>query len=98
MQILSGNGSGECTETGRKVQAVTVALYGAGQVGHNVAAILGRRRGVEVLGPFGRDEREQALRSGAEVVVIATTSFLCDIADDVREAVRSGSNVITTAE
>ena len=51
-----------------------------------------------MLGPFGRDRRDEALRSGADVVVIATTSFLAEIADDVRDAVESGSNVITTAE
>ena len=75
-----------------------VALYGAGQVSNNVAAILARRSGVEVLGPYGRDERERAVLSGADVVVIATTSFLREIADDVRAAVSAGSNVITTAE
>ena len=32
------------------------------------------------------------------MVVIATTSFLAAIADDVRDAVEAGSNVITTAE
>jgi 4-hydroxy-tetrahydrodipicolinate reductase len=74
-----------------------VAFYGAGQVATNAAQIL-RRRGIEVLGPFGRDERDVALRSGADVVVIATTSFLSAIADDVRDAVEAGSNVITTAE
>jgi hypothetical protein len=75
-----------------------VALYGAGQVSGNVARILSRRAGVEVLGPFGRDARDDALGSGADVVVIATTSFLRDIAPDVRDAVETGSNVITTAE
>ena len=75
-----------------------VAFYGAGQVGTNAAEILHRRNGIEVLGPFGRSERDAALRSGADVVVIATTSFLAGIADDVRDAVESGSNVITTAE
>jgi hypothetical protein len=74
-----------------------VAFYGAGQVSTNTATIL-RRRGIEVLGPFGRDRRDDALRSGADVVVIATTSFLAEIADDVRDAVEAGSNVITTAE
>jgi 4-hydroxy-tetrahydrodipicolinate reductase len=77
---------------------IRVAFYGAGQVSTNTAAILRRREGIEVLGPFGRAERDEALRSGADVVVIATTSFLAEIADDVRDAVESGSNVITTAE
>jgi 4-hydroxy-tetrahydrodipicolinate reductase len=50
------------------------------------------------MGPYGRPDRDTALSSGADAVVIATTSFLTDIADDLREAVRAGSNVITTAE
>jgi hypothetical protein len=75
-----------------------VSIYGAGQVGHNAAEILGRREDVTVLGPFGRAQRSEALCGGADVVVIATTSFLAAIADDVRDAVESGSNVITTAE
>ena len=75
-----------------------VAFYGAGQVSRNAAEILRRRPGIEVLGPFGRGERDAALGSGADVVVIATTSFLSDVADDVRDAVEAGSNVITTAE
>jgi len=77
---------------------IRVAFYGAGQVSTNTAAILRRREGIEVLGPFGRAQRDEALRGCADVVVIATTSFLAEIADDVRDAVESGSNVITTAE
>ncbi len=79
-------------------RALRVAFYGAGQVGTNASEILRRREGIEVLGPFGRAQRDEALRAGADVVVIATTSFLSAIADDVRDAVESGSNVITTAE
>jgi 4-hydroxy-tetrahydrodipicolinate reductase len=75
-----------------------VSLYGAGLVGGNVAKVLSGRKGIRVEGPFDRAERDRALRGGADVVVIATTSFLADIADDVRAAVESGSNVITTAE
>jgi 2,4-diaminopentanoate dehydrogenase len=75
-----------------------VSLYGAGQVNGNVARILGRRRGVEVLGPWGRADRARALGSGADLVVIATTSFLAEVAPDIRDAVRSHANVITTAE
>lgn len=74
------------------------SVYGAGQAGTSVADLLRRRGGVDVLGPFGRDRREEALRSGADVVVIATASFLGSIADDLRDAVEAGSNVITTAE
>jgi 2,4-diaminopentanoate dehydrogenase len=75
-----------------------VSFYGAGQVSTNASEILRRRGGIEVLGPFGRSQRDDALRAGADVVVIATTSFLSAIADDVHDAVESGSNVITTAE
>ncbi len=75
-----------------------VAFYGAGQVSTNAAEILRRRDGIEVVGVFDRDRREDALRGGSDVVVIATTSFLAAIADDVRDAVAAGSNVITTAE
>ena len=75
-----------------------VALYGAGQLATNVAAILSLRPGHEVLGPCGRDRRDDALRSGADVVVIATTSFLAEVAPDIRLAVESGSSVIVSAE
>jgi 4-hydroxy-tetrahydrodipicolinate reductase len=77
---------------------VNVAIYGAGQAGTAVAALLRARAGITVHGPFGRDRREAALAGGADVVVIATTSFLDAIAPDVREAVEAGANVLTTAE
>jgi 4-hydroxy-tetrahydrodipicolinate reductase len=77
---------------------VKVSIYGAGQAGTAVAAILRRRAGVEVLGPFGREQRDVALGGGADVVVIATTSFLREIAPDVRRAVEAGANVLTSAE
>lgn len=75
-----------------------VNVYGAGLVGSNVAEALAGREGIEIFGPFGREERDAALGTGADVVVIATTSFLAAVADDIRAAVESGSNVITTAE
>ena len=75
-----------------------VALYGAGSVSSSVAEVLSRREGFEVLGVFDRDGREDALTSGADVVVIASTSFLEEIAPDIRLAIESGSNVLTTAE
>ena len=75
-----------------------VSFYGAGQVGKNASGILRGREGIEVLGPFDRTQRDEALLGGADVVVIATTSFLAGIADDVQAAVEAGSNVITTAE
>jgi hypothetical protein len=75
-----------------------VAFYGAGQVSRNTSEVLRRRLDVEVLGPHDRSRRDEALRSGADVVVIATTSFLSDVAEDIGDAVEAGSNVITTAE
>jgi 4-hydroxy-tetrahydrodipicolinate reductase len=78
--------------------ALRVAFYGAGQVSANTSAILRRRAGIEVLGPFGRNDRDAALRGGADVVVIATTSFLSEVAPDIETAAEAGSNVITTAE
>jgi 2,4-diaminopentanoate dehydrogenase len=77
---------------------VKVTIYGAGQVGTAVGRLLAQRAGYEVLGPWDRSRREEALRSGADVVVIATTSFLSEVGPDIRLAVISGSNVITTAE
>lgn len=76
----------------------SVAIYGAGQAGSAVAALLRARPDVTASGPFGRAERERALTAGADVVVIATTSFLVNIAEDVRAAIGSASNVLTTAE
>jgi len=75
-----------------------VAFYGAGQVGTAAFQILRRRSDVEAMGPFNRSQRADALRSGADVVVIATTSFLSAVAGDIMDAIESGSNVITTAE
>lgn len=75
-----------------------VSLYGNGQVNRRVAEILAARSGYEVAGPYGRDDRERALGSGADIVVVATTSFLAEIAPDLVDAIKAGSNVITTAE
>jgi hypothetical protein len=77
---------------------IRVALYGAGQVNANVARILAGRPGYEVIGPLGRTERTRAFTAGADIVAIATTSFLSELAPDIRSAVEAGSNVITTAE
>ena len=52
----------------------------------------------EVRGPFGRQQHDNALRSGADVVVIATTTRLRDVASDIELAVGSGSNVLVSAE
>jgi 4-hydroxy-tetrahydrodipicolinate reductase len=79
---------------------VRISIYGAGQAGNAIAKLLRERPGYEVAGPYGRADRERALGGdgGVDVVVIATTSFLAEVADDVRFAIRSGANVLTTAE
>ena len=76
----------------------SVAIYGAGLLGSNVAKLLSVIPSMTVLGPYGRSEREKALCSGSDVVVIATTTRLRDIADDAREAINAGSNVLISAE
>jgi 4-hydroxy-tetrahydrodipicolinate reductase len=76
----------------------SIAIYGAGLLGTNVAKLLSVRPWLSVYGPYGRTEREKALRSGADVVIIATTTRLRDVADDVREAINFGSNVLISAE
>lgn len=75
-----------------------VALYGAGQLATNVAEIMSQRPEIDVLGPRGRDGRDEILGSGADVVIVATTSFLHEVAPDIRLAVQFGSNVIASAE
>jgi 4-hydroxy-tetrahydrodipicolinate reductase len=76
----------------------TVSVYGAGQLGQAVAAGLRTRGEHRVAGPFRREDRELALNSGADVVLIATTTLFKDVADYIREAVTAGSNVLVSAE
>ncbi len=76
----------------------SVAIYGAGQLGKSVAELLAKVPNHQVIGPYGRDEREKALTSGADVVIIATTSLFKDVADDIEMAVVSGSNVLVSSE
>lgn len=76
----------------------SVSIYGTGQLGTAVARLLREVPAHKVLGPFGRDERVEALGSGADVVIIATTTRLRDVADDIEFAVTSGSNVLVSAE
>lgn len=76
----------------------TVAIYGAGQLGCGIATVLAERSVHRVLGPYARDERALALGQGADVVLIATTTRLADVVDDIRSAVAAGSNVLVSAE
>jgi len=83
---------------GTRSKMKTVAIYGAGLLGTNVAKLLSQTSKVTVLGPYGRSERDLALRSGSDVVIIATTTRLRDVAEDAREAIGAGSNVLISAE
>ena len=76
----------------------SVAIFGAGQLGTNVAAIVRERGHYEVLGPFGREDASSALESGAHLVIIATTSRFRDVASDIVRAIEAGSNVLVSAE
>lgn len=76
----------------------SVSIYGKGQLGTEVARLLREVPAHRVLGPFGRDERAEALGSGADVVIIATTTRLRDVAEDIEFAVASGSNVLVSSE
>lgn len=77
---------------------IRVSIYGAGQLGTAVGNLLRERPRFIVRGPFWRDQRSEALSSDADAVVIATTSFISEVASDIQAAVEAGSNVITTAE
>jgi len=76
----------------------SVSIYGAGQLGQAVATGLRERGSHRVAGPFPREDRELALNSGADVVLIATTTLFKDVADYIRDAVNAGSNVLVSAE
>ena len=82
----------------RPLRNVSIAIYGAGQLGTSVAELLVSNTRYVVQGPYGRVDRDAALTSGADVVVIATTTRLRDVADDIELAVADGSNVLVSAE
>ncbi len=77
---------------------IQVAIAGDGQLAHGVAEILARRADVTLTGPTPRAELGRALESGADVVVIATTTRLADVLPSVQTAVTCGSNVLVSAE
>ncbi|MDP1720822.1 MAG: hypothetical protein Q8L08_07510 [Candidatus Nanopelagicaceae bacterium] len=76
----------------------SVSIYGTGQLGTEVARLLRDVPAHKVLGPLTRSEREKALASGADVVIIATTTKFKDVAEDIELAVTSGSNVLVSSE
>lgn len=90
-----------------------VILFGVGRVGRDVARLLHARPGFQVVAAYSRNpsfdgkdlfgiqitkDRQRALQVPADVAVIATTSFLRDLAEDIRAAVQAGLNVICTGE
>ncbi len=77
---------------------IHVAIAGDGQLGRGVADALSARSDIAILGPVGRDHLGDALESGADLVVVATTTLLAEVADAIRTAVLHGSNVIVSAE
>ena len=76
----------------------SVSIYGAGQLGHGVAALLRNGGRYDVRGPYGRDSVGEALDGAADVVIIATTTLLADVAPDIRRSLDHGSNVLVSAE
>ena len=59
---------------------------------------LGEHAGISSLGVEIVTDRAGALAQPADLLVVATTSFLQDVAEDVRAGIHGGLNVITTAE
>jgi 4-hydroxy-tetrahydrodipicolinate reductase len=59
---------------------------------------LGTLAKIESLGVTVTLDREAALAQPADILVVATTSFLKEVAGDLRTGVEHGLNVITTAE
>lgn len=76
----------------------TVSIYGAGQLGTATAGLLRGIPGHVVQGPFRREEKKEALDSGADLVIIATTTKFRDVAEDIRRAVTHGSHVLVSSE
>lgn len=77
---------------------IHVAIAGDGQLARGVARRLAPRQDVRLTGPVPRARLDDALLSGADVVLIATTTRLADVAEDIRTAVDHRSNVIASAE
>lgn len=88
----------DSSPTATVATVTSVAIYGAGQLGSSVAELLRANPRYDVSGPFGRGQRNEALESRADLVIVATTTRLRDIAADVEVAVASGSNVLVSAE
>jgi 4-hydroxy-tetrahydrodipicolinate reductase len=61
-------------------------------------AELGALAGVEPLGVAVTGDRDEALGAGADVAVVATTSFLRDLVPDLEASLGAGCNVICSGE
>ena len=59
---------------------------------------LGTHAGVDSINVNITRDRKDALETSADLLLIATTSFLKDVEDDIRTGVKAGLNVLTTAE
>ena len=59
---------------------------------------LGSLAGIEPNGVIVTTDRDAALRQPADIVIVATTSFLRAVAPELRAAVEHNLNAITTAE
>ncbi len=77
---------------------IDVAVIGDGQLARGVASRLSTRADVRLRGPAPRELIPVVVGSGADVVVIATTTRLADVAGHIEDAVRAGSNVLVSAE
>lgn len=73
---------------------IDLAIYGDGRLARGVTERLRTDPGVLV----GAARDRSQLTGGAEVVLIATTTLLRDVADDIRAAAAAGSNVLVSAE
>ena len=59
---------------------------------------VGEHAGIQSLGVPITTDRASALATHADLLLVATTSFLKDVEDDIRAGIASGLNVMTTAE
>ncbi|CAN5622927.1 hypothetical protein BH10ACT7_BH10ACT7_13230 [soil metagenome] len=75
-----------------------VAIVGNGQLALGVARVLSERHDLTVSDPTPRAEQHHALTSGADVVIIATTTRFADVAESIETAITHGSHVIVSAE
>jgi hypothetical protein len=76
----------------------SVAIVGNGQLATGIALALAPRTDIRLIGPAARSDHDHALKCGADVVIIATTTRLSDVGSGIETAIAAGSNVIVSAE